>query len=391
VTIQASADAAGLGLSAGVYHGTVTAEPSNGPVQELEVVLIVVPAGTFLQRELPRAAACTAVSLELVATTIGNGLSLPVSFPRPVLAQVVDNCGTPVNNASVVATIEGLVIGLGHVGGGQYSGTWTPTQESASVAVSLTATHPTLGSAQRNYSLATAAAAGGIALPVLSSDGVVEGAGFTLQRPLAPGAIVAISGNGFASGTQFAAAVPLPTNLGGVSVLMGGENAPLYSVSPTQIFAQVPFTAQVGESMSILVNANGQLTEPQNYLIAPVQPGIFSGAVIDVQNGAAVSATRPAQIGHELIIYSNGLGRVEQEVGTGQASPQAQALLPVTVEIGGAAVPVSYAGLTPGFVGLDHVRVTLTGAVPTGNDIPVVIKQNGIQSNPDLPILLSIQ
>ena len=99
-------------------------------------------------------------------------------------------------------------------------------------------------------------------------------------------------------------------------------------MGPGQINAQVPFTATVGESVSILVSANGKLTAPQSYLIGTAQPGIFNGAVIDFQNapaqgGLAVTPANPAQIGHDLIIYSNGLGQVDQAVGTGEASPAA--------------------------------------------------------------------
>ena len=153
----------------------------------------------------------------------------------------------------------------------------------------------------------------------------------------------------------------------------------------------MPFTAKVGETVSIVVNANGKLTAPQNYLIAPVQPGIFTGAVIDVQNKTVVTASNPARIGHDLVLYSNGLGLVSQAVGTGEASPAAQAVLPVTVEIGGAAVPASYAGLTVGYVGLYQVNLTLSNGVPTGDNLPVVIRQNGIESNPLLPIRISIR
>jgi uncharacterized protein (TIGR03437 family) len=68
--------------------------------------------------------------------------------------------------------------------------------------------------------------------------------------------------------------------------------------------------------------------------------------------------------------------------------PAATAVLPVTVLIGGVEVPVSYAGLTTGYVGPYQVDVTLTNAVLTGDDIPVIIRQNGIPSN---PIFLSIR
>jgi len=56
--------------------------------------------------------------------------------------------------------------------------------------------------------------------------------------------------------------------------------------------------------------------------------------------------------------------------------------------------------LAPGFVGLYRVDVQLTGGVPTGdgiavvlrqNGIAVVLRQNGIASNPNLPVSIPIR
>ncbi|HXI19850.1 MAG TPA: hypothetical protein VNH46_02115, partial [Gemmatimonadales bacterium] len=393
-TVAVSTNAAGL--APGFYRGTITASFSAGAAQTMDVLLVVAPAAASLQRNQAAGADCAATGMEMVGTTIGNGVTLAVSFPRPVLALVVDNCGQGVDDATVVASIEGLSIVLTNVGGGQYSGTWTPQKESAAVAVALLATHPTLGTVGRNYTVSTSAAAGGVALPVLGANGVVEGAGFTPLRPLAPGSIVSLFGTGMAEGESYAPAIPLARSLNGTSVRIGDQDAPLYYVGPTQINAQVPFTAKVGESVSIVVNSKGKLTAPQSYLIAPAQPGIFNGAVLDFQNdpdhgGLAVSAEHPARIGHDLVIYSSGLGLVDAAVETGAASPGAHALLPVTVKIGGVEVPVAYAGLTPGYVGLYQVNVKLTEGVPTGDDIAVELTQNGITANPILPITLSIR
>ena len=57
--------------------------------------------------------------------------------------------------------------------------------------------------------------------------GVVEGAGFSSLRPLAPGGIVSIFGARLAGAEQFATALPLSRALGGTSVTMGAEAAPL--------------------------------------------------------------------------------------------------------------------------------------------------------------------
>jgi uncharacterized protein (TIGR03437 family) len=117
---------------------------------------------------------------------------------------------------------------------------------------------------------------------------------------------------------------------------------------------------------------------------------------LDYQNdlahgGAAVTAANPAHLGHDLIIYSGGLGLTDATVQTGAASPAGNALLPVTVTIGGVPVIPDYAGLSPGFVGLYQVNVHLGNSIPTGDNLDVVLTQNGITSNPNLPIRISIR
>ena len=110
-TTQVSVNA--VGLAAAVYRGTITGTFSSGAPQEVEVLLIVTPPGSALRTQavgLPRAAQCAPTGLELLATTIGNSLSLPVSFPRVLTALVVDDCGSGVDNATVVASIESLNI-----------------------------------------------------------------------------------------------------------------------------------------------------------------------------------------------------------------------------------------------------------------------------------------
>ena len=134
------------GLPLGLYRATLTGTFGVGAPREVEVVLFVVEQGTTLRalaRGLPGAAQCGPTGLELLATTIGNGLSLPVSFPRVLTALVVDDCGSGVDNATLVATVEGLNIPLRSLGTGFYSGTWVPQSAAASVTLTFDALHPT--------------------------------------------------------------------------------------------------------------------------------------------------------------------------------------------------------------------------------------------------------
>ena len=281
------------------------------------------------------------------------------------------------------------------VGGGLYSGNWVPERESSSVVLSFVALHSTYPTVQRSVTVSTAAAAGAVSLPALLPDGVVEAAGFTPQRPLAPGGIISIFGLRFAASENSASRKPLERELGGVSVRFGNETAPLYFAGPTQINAQVPFSVRSGDNVSIVVSVGGKLTAPQNYLIAPAQPGIFKAgdfaAVVDVR-GSLLSASNPARIGDTLQIFTTGLGATDPPVETGAAAPNFTTVLnPVTVTIGNVEVPVVYQGLAPTFVGLYQVNVVLTTSVTPGSSVPVVIQQNGIVTNPNLPVNIPIR
>ncbi len=331
----------------------------------------------------------------MVVSSIGTGSVVPVSFPRPLLAEVVDSCGTPLSDATVAATIEGHLIVLASLGDGFYSGTWVPEQEAASVAVSFLALHPTYPAVERTITVSTAAAAGGISLPVLFSEGVVEGAAFTARRPLAPGGIVSLFGSSFAVADAASTQLPLDRNLGGVSVRIGGEDAPLYFAGAGQINAQVPYSVQPGSDVSVVVSVNGLLTAPQTYQIAPAQPGIFlpegGGAVLDAQS-RLVNAENPAQRGTVLQIFATGLGETDPPGQTGEGAPSfSRVLLPVTVTVGGVEASVVYQGLAPGFVGLYQVNAVLPTTVTPGDNEEVVILQNGIASNPDSPATIPVQ
>ncbi len=376
------------GLAAGVYRGTITGTFSSGPPQVVEVLLIVTPPAAALRAQAvgpPRAAQCVPSGLQLLATTIGNGLSLPVSFPRVLTALVVNDCGSGVDNATLVASVEGLNIPLRSLGIGFYSGTWVPQSEAASVTLTFDALHPDFEKAQRSFTVATAAALGGVSLPSLFADGVVEGAGFTPRRPLSAGGIVSLFGQSFATENSFASQLPLERELAGVSVRIGGQDAPLYFVGPGQINAQVPLEVSTGDSVPVAVSVGGLLTAPQNYLIAPAQPGIFiagdNAAILDV-SFQLVTPQNPVRPGDIIQIFATGLGETDPEVATGEPAPPFSTVRnPVTVTIGEMEAAVAYQGLAPGFVGLYQVNAVVPEVSVPDPAVPLVITQDGIASN----------
>ncbi|OFW29325.1 MAG: hypothetical protein A3J28_00900 [Acidobacteria bacterium RIFCSPLOWO2_12_FULL_60_22] len=385
------------GLSAGVYRGTIRSTFSSGASQEADVLLVVAPPGTLPQRlrSGPPTAVdgCTPQSMELIANTIGNGVSIPTSFPRVLLVNIVNSCGIAVNDAAVVASAEGSTITLNSLRNGTYSGTWVP-QRAGATSLTITALHPSFAPVTRSYAVSTAAAVEGVQLPVLFTDGVVEGAGFTPRRPLAPGSILSIFGARLARQIAVASRIPLERELAGVRVRVGNQDLPLYFVAPDQINAQLPFEVKEGSSISVVVSANGLFTAPQNYLIAPAQPGIFiasTGAAILDGQSRLITPANPARPGDTLQIYANGLGSTEPPVESGAAGPPSSRVTnPVTVTIGGEDAPVVYQGLAPGFVGLYQVNVILPTSVPPGDAVPVFIRQNGITSNINLPATIPV-
>ena len=150
-----------------------------------------------------------------------------------------------------------------------------------------------------------------------------------------------------------------------------------------------------GDSVPVAVSAGGLLTAPQNYLIAPTQPGIFiagaNAAILDV-SFQQVTAQNPARPGDTLQIFCTGLGAVQEQVETGTPAPSFSTVgLPVPVTIGGMEAAIAYQGQAPGFVGLYQVNARVPASVAPGDAVPLVLTQNGIVANPDQPVTIPVQ
>ena len=304
----------------------------------------------------------------------------------------MDSCGEFVNDATVVGSAEGASIPMQALGNGAYSGTWVP-QQSGTVSVSFAALHPTLPSLNRTFTVSTATAAQGIQLPVVFTNGVVENAGFTPRRPLAPGSIVALFGTGLAPQVAEASQIPLERELAGVKVRIGNTDAPLYRVATDQITAEIPVELQPGTGVAIVVSVNGRLTAPQNYLISPAEPGVivFGGRAVALVRGGLITEQNPARIGDTIEIYALGLGKTDPPVSTGTAGFAPNVISPVSATIGGVEAEVVFQGLNSCCVGLYQVNVRIPPGTPTGDAVPIVFRQNGVESNSILPAPLPVR
>ena len=236
-------------------------------------------------------------------------------------------------------------------------------------------------------------------VPAISAGGVVNAASYKNQ-PLAAGTIASVFGSNFSASSVPASQLPLSTSLGGVSVLVNGEFAPLFFVSPSQINFQMPWTfGSTAEPLVVTVtgvpSASQTISAGQFY-----SPGIFSinssgsgQGAIQIANTTFFAApagsisgeqSRPAVRGSDyLTIYCNGLGDVKNRPANGAAVPDGTSttVQAVTVTIGGVPVPASFSGLSPGFVALYQVNVLVPATAPSGSAVALTITVGGVTSN----------
>jgi minor extracellular serine protease Vpr len=239
--------------------------------------------------------------------------------------------------------------------------------------------------------------------PAVNANGVVNAASNQVGQGIAPGSMVSIYGTGFGEAAQNAYTVPLPLSLLGVSVSFDTATtsypASILYVGEQQVNVQVPWELAGQTSATMKVNFGETFSDLYTAPVNPYSPAIFEhadssggGTIVAAQNDAYqdISSANPAQKGRVIILYTNGLGPVQNQPATGSASPGspnlAYALNPPQATIGGVNATVQFAGLTPGFVALYQVNVVVPETVASGLQ-PVILTSNGIPSKPvNLPV-----
>lgn len=221
--------------------------------------------------------------------------------------------------------------------------------------------------------------------PAISSGGVVNAASYAAS--VSPGALASIFGTNFSgTGTSAVApSLPLPTDLGLVTVSVNGLSAPVLYASAGQVNFQIPWETQAGTA-KIIVSAGGIVSGAATVNVVPAAPGLFfQGAHAIVQNSdySLNSSSNPAAAGSTIIAYLTGAGAVSNQPADGQAagsSPLSAVTSTVTATIGGQTAQVSSADLAPDFVGLWQVNIVVPAGVTQG-DVPLVVTVGGQSSN----------
>jgi uncharacterized protein (TIGR03437 family) len=170
---------------------------------------------------------------------------------------------------------------------------------------------------------------------------------------------------------------------------MNGLPAPLYSVSPGQVNAQVPFELAAGSAMAEVTSPAGVTTWVPT-TVQTAGPGIFTlnasgsgdAALLDAQTYRPITSASPAKAGEWIQIYGTGLGAVSPAATTGDVPPSPPPQTNVSVQVLIDSVPLNayWAGLAPGWVGLYAVNLQLPANLAPGSH-QLQLSMGGASSN----------
>jgi large repetitive protein len=382
---QSSVTVSPGGLAPGVYHGSISYSLAGAAVPSVNVALVV-------KASQSAAASCTPTQIIPTQTGLLNNFAAPASIPTPIVIQLVDDCGSPVMNGQILTTFSNgdppLDLNLENSSLGLYSGTWTPRNSGSQVTV--TATLTPIGAAT---SISGTVVPNNV--PVMAPDGTLHTFTPAAGAPLAPGTIVQIHGSWLATQTVAATTLPLPTNLGGTSVVIGGLQAPLFSVSPGKVTAQIPFELTPGQSYEVVVSNNGALSTPESIETIAATPGVdaLPSGYANAQHtsdGSPITDASPARPGEYIVIYLAGMGPTTVPVASGvgsPSSPPAQTVDTPTITLNSEPVSFQFSGLTPGLAGLYQIVLQVPADAQSG-DLLLVVSQTGFQGS---PVILAVR
>jgi uncharacterized protein (TIGR03437 family) len=195
-----------------------------------------------------------------------------------------------------------------------------------------------------------------------------------------PGEIITIMGSGLA--TQ-----GVPGN-----VSFDGLLAPLLYVSSNQINAVVPFGIAGRDSTTMEVaDSSGALA----HIVIPVAesaPGVFTltgsgsggGAVLN-QDGTVNTPANPAHNGLIVVLFATGAGQTTPAGIDGliPVTVLPKPKLPVSVQLGGLAAEVLYAGAAPGLIsGVLQVNCRVPMEIEASWSVPVLLRVGEVTSPP---------
>ncbi len=204
---------------------------------------------------------------------------------------------------------------------------------------------------------------------------------------VAPGALVSIIGTNLSPINTASSEIPLPTALGDSCLTLNGILMPIIFVSPTQVNGQIPF--QVSGTASMILRTPAGVSNTFSFPLKTTAPGVFRTSVegwdgevptvVRASNNLIVTLSNPIHTDDWIVIYLTGLGPTTPAVDSGApgpSEPPAELQTKPTVTLGGVDLPVAFAGMAPGQVGVYQINAQVPfKGVPTGMEVPLTITQ----------------
>lgn len=226
-------------------------------------------------------------------------------------------------------------------------------------------------------------------VPSINPGGIVNGASFSTDATISPGSISSVFGASLALRTASAVGLPLASNLGGTQLLINGNPAPLFYVSPTQVNFQLPPGVSGPATVQVVSGTARSLGVVVS--VAGAAPGIFTASSNGQGQGTILNsdfspntAANPASAGSAVMIYCTGLGAANPPLAAGfpgvTSEPFNRTVLTPVVTVGGRQATVLFSAGAPGFVGLYQVNVVLPAGV-SGSATPLKLSIAGRDSN----------
>jgi uncharacterized protein (TIGR03437 family) len=371
VTFTVTVDASTLSPQSTVYNGKVTIVSSGTGTTTKSQVLTV------------------AVTMQPSAPTITSiwPPSIPVGSANTMLTITGTNFykGTTVNVTGVTGALSPAVLDSSHL-----NVTIPSNVLQAPSTLTITVTNPAPGGSVTATETVSNAPTVGAVMNSASYDATA----------ISPGELVAVFGINLGpmpplTMTENANPGFVDTTLGGVSVQIGGQAAPLIYVSSTQVNLQVPYEVTLGANQN-LVLTYGSGTSTFLVTIQASDPGFFTANGSGIGPVAAINAhtvgttvqwslnaiATPAYAGDVVELYLTGEGAYADPSiipePTGYIVPLTLNPLPQdepypAVTIGGLPATVQYAGPVPGCImGLLQMNVQIP-AVTTDGAAPISI------------------
>jgi uncharacterized protein (TIGR03437 family) len=159
----------------------------------------------------------------------------------------------------------------------------------------------------------------------------------------------------------------------GLRVTVEGVDAPVLSFDDARVHVHVPQSLGTGVA-SFVVTVGGSVTAADDAAIVGANPGIFTVPQTGAGEAVALLTSGLLYTRAPFPARADGAASEVALFGTGWRNS-----LPVTVQVGGKAAAVSYAGPSGGFPGLDQLNVRIPDGV-SGAAPVVVTTANGATS-----------